>query len=290
MKNILIIGASGFVGRALTREILMKKCNLFLVSRDKSFKQPRAKIFYGDIGGQPFCKNVLKNIDVVYYLAGEKKNIAFHVSEPFRFVAGNVSPFVLFLQILGSTKVKKLIYLSSTHVDYIDFSKQEIDGYAYGKYINEILVSAFVKESQINTTVVRSCAIYGPGDNFDPKTANFIPAMIHKIHKSKGEVVVWGRGVRRLQFIYIDDLVRNLIAAERTKKDIVDVGSPSALSVGQIVKKMIRFMGKDVKIKFDTTKPDKETQLHTFNNLIKPNTEYNQGLKSTIEYFLKYHG
>jgi len=287
-QHILITGAAGFVGRALTKSLLKNNHQLFLVSRKKGWSVPGAKVIVGDLNDPGFCQRAVRGIDLVYYLAGEKKNLDWHTKQPFDFMAGNVKPLLNFLAALKNSKVKTLIYLSSTIVEYIDPQAKVIDGYALGKYLNEQILKAFIGQSKIAVKVVRAAAIYGPGDNFDPKTANFIPAKIRQIAQARSELLVWGRGLRRMEFIYIDDLVANLIAISRNKsKRFITVGNKEAVAVNQTVKIISRLMGKTLLFKHDLNKPDKNTRLHRFTNLIKSKVSLRAGLEQTIDYYHK---
>ncbi|MFH1890143.1 MAG: NAD(P)-dependent oxidoreductase [Candidatus Kuenenbacteria bacterium] len=297
-KNILITGASGFIGHALVKKLIQKNVNLFLVARNKKFtltpkflapgfRCPKAKVFYGDLGNFQFCKKILKNINTVYYLAGYKKNIAWHVKYPYEFLEGNLQPLLVFLKALKKSKVKQLIYLSSTHVNYIKLDEQKLDGYTLGKYANELAIKSFAKEYNIDVKIIRTTAVYGPCDDFNPETANFIPAMIDRIYKSHKELIVWGKGIRKVELIYVDDLADNLIAAAKNKKlKSATVGNSRAISVDNIVKKIIKLMHKDLSIKYDPAKPDKPTKVEKFNNFVKSKISLDQGFKTTIDYYI----
>ena len=289
-KNVLIIGASGFVGQALTRLLSSTRQKLFLVSRKKSFKAKGTKVYYGDLNSLNFCRRILKDIDVVYYLAGYKKNIAWHVNKPWEFINGNVWPLLSFLEALKDSRVKTLIYLSTTHVKYVGLKEKSIDGYALGKYLSELALKSFAKKSAIDIKIVRSAVIYGPGDNFNPREANFIPAMIRRIAESEQELIVWGRCLRKLQFIYIDDLTANLAKALNAKKSLLIVGDSRPATINQIVGKILKLFKKELLIRHDQTKPDKQTKLNVFKNLVKPEVDIDQGLKKTINYYKKING
>lgn len=288
--NILITGAAGFVGRALAERLSRGGNNLFLVSRNRKFKYPGAKIFYGDLCDKNFCRQILKGIDIIYYLAGYKKNLAHHLSHPFDFVLRNVEPMIVFLKSLRRSKVKKLIYLSSSHVGR-DW-ENENDGYAAGKFVNELILLNFAKQSAIEIKIIRSAPIYGPGDNFNPETANFIPATIDKVVRADKEFTMWGSGKRKLQFIFIDDLINNLLAVGQVKKtkNLFIFGNNETAAVEEIIKKIMNIFGKKLVIKKDLAKPDKISRLFKFNNLINPRFSLNQGLKETIRYYRKING
>ncbi len=276
-KNILILGHSGFVGRALVRRLKETGDNLFLASKDGGGEQ-------GDLKDKNFCERILKDIDIVYYLAGCKKNIAFHMAEPFYFFTENVLPLTTFLDALKNSKAKKIIYLSSIIINYIN--SEEKDGYILGKYANELMLKTFAAQfPQIETVVLRSAPIYGPGDNFDAKTANFIPSMINKVAASEKAVEVWGTGKRKMQFIYIEDLIDNLIAASGASNGVYNIGNNEAAAVSEIAETIIKKFGKQLILEFNATMPDKATNLAVFNNLSAPAYNLERGLDKTIKYF-----
>ncbi|OGY45190.1 MAG: hypothetical protein A2744_01385 [Candidatus Buchananbacteria bacterium RIFCSPHIGHO2_01_FULL_44_11] len=289
-KNILIIGAAGFVGQALVKKLLSQPGNLFLTAQSKKFKCSGAKVFYGDLTDKKFCQKIVRGVDLVYYLAGYKKNIAWHAKKPFEFFVGNLKPFLNFLAAAQRSKIKKIVYLSSTIVDYAATEQKTIDGYAWGKYANELALKSFKAQNKIDTVLIRSAAIYGPGDNFNPAVANFIPATIGRVSQAQGELVIWGRGLRKMQFIFIDDLVANLVAAQKTKKDFFVVGNPEVMTVNQVVQKIIGLSDKKLAIKHDLSKPDKSSQLVKFSNLVKPQFSLSQGLAKTISYYQQKNG
>ncbi len=282
-ENILITGAGGFVGKALTKELLKNDSNLFLVSRDKKFQTKKVKFFYGDLRNFSFCRRIVKNIDVVYYLAGYKKNIAYHTKYPGDFVLGNIEPLISFLKAVRKSSIKKIIYLSSTNVAL--YEEDEKDGYAAGKYINELILKSFSKQLNVDIKIVRVPSIYGPGDNFNPATANFIPATINRVYESDKEVSVWGAGKRRMQSIFINDLISNLMKISQSSSKFFVVGNTKSLTINNVVTKIIKLSGKNLVIKNDPTKPDKPTKLFQFHNEKEPEFDFDRGLRETINYY-----
>lgn len=282
-ENILITGANGFVGKALTKKLLGENSSLFLVSRDRKFKVIGAEVLYGDLTNHDFCRQIVCNIDTVFYLAGYKKNIAYHTKYPSDFVLGNVGPLTSFLKAVQESSIKKIVYLSSANIGH--YKEGEKDGYIIGKYINELILESFSKQSDIDIKIVRSVGIYGPGDNFNPEIANFIPAIINKVYENSSEISVWGDGERKMQFVFIDDLVSNLMAVSQSQDKFFVIGNPESLTVNDIVEKIIKLSDNHLIIKNDSTRPDKPTQLFQFNNEKKPEYNLDDGLKKTINYF-----
>lgn len=287
--KVLITGAGGFLGTALARELGKKHVDLILAARKKIAAPQGARVMYGDLSDPAYCARILKGVDIVYYTAGFKKNIAVHTRTPFEALAGNTLPLLTFLRAAKESRIQKLIYTSSTIVEYISTADENIDGYVWGKYMGELAVRAFSKESESDVKIVRAAALYGAGDGFDPATANFIPAFIRRVEEAEDEVVIWGDGSRTLQFIYIDDLARNMIAASSSKDSFFSFGNPEKVTINDIARDIVRLSGKKLRITHDLTKPDKPTMLSEFKNIAKPRVNISMGLGKTMRYY-RTHG
>lgn len=281
-ETVLVVGGSGFVGKALLQK-LTQQYSVIVTSRDKDFVYPGVRILYGDLTDESFCIESLFGIDNVLYIAGYKKNIAHHVAYPYDFVIGNVDPLITFIKALQHSSVKRIVYLSSSNVGL--YNPGERDGYVVGKYINELILNAFAQQYPIKVCIMRSVGVYGPGDNFNPDTANFIPAMIEKVYNSTGSVEVWGSGIRQMQFIYIDDLVNNLISVMKNSCTCAVVSHPQSLTINEIVEKIIKLSGKELVIKHNTMKPDKPSVLFEIHNECEPKVSFDEGLQNTLQFY-----
>jgi nucleoside-diphosphate-sugar epimerase len=271
-KQILILGARGFVGRALTARLKKTPNRVFAMTRKD-----------GDLSNIDFCQRTFKNKDVIFYLAASRKNITEHATRPFDFVSDNTLPLLTVLVALKTLPPKTFVYVSSVLAEYATDDTGITDGYAVAKYIGELIVRAFEKQTGWKVKIVRSAAVYGPEKTSNPKIANVIPAMIYRIRKSDKEFVMWGTGKRKLQFIHIDDLTANLAAVGlgRTPPFIV-VGNPETVSVNQLAKMIMKKLGKKLRITHDRSKHDKPTKLFQFTNPITPRIHLPEGLDALI--------
>ncbi len=282
--NILVIGGTGFVGKALVKRLIEEKKKVFLLSRDRNFSCKGAKIFYGDLEDKDFSRKILKKIDLVYYLAAYKKNIKIHTEKTYEVLSGNVLPFLNFLDAVRGSTVKKIVYLSSANAGYA-LEDSASDGYSIGKYINELIAKQFVNQTKIDLKIVRSVGVYGPGDNFNRESANFIPSTIIKVLESEKEVSVWGTGKRKMQFIFIDDLIENIVKITESKKSFFVLGNKEVSTINGIVSKVIELSGKKLKIKNDSTKADKPSLIIDLINAYSSKVKLKDGLKKTLEYY-----
>lgn len=290
--SILVIGATGPVGKALLERLAGQGANVSAVTRKKSYGPNGIRVLRGDLSDASFCGRCLKGINTVFYTASHRKNIAWHVKEPWSFAEGNVAPLLNVLGALGRSSVKRFLYMSTIHVAYATDDNSPVDGYAFGKSINEMLVRAFAEQyPKVDMKIIRSTAVYGPHDSFDPDRANLIPAFIRKVDEAKGSMEIWGKGIRKMQFIYVDDVVDNLLAIARgTREKFFVLGNPAAYSIQQLADMVIKKFKKKLVITHDLGKPDKPTKLFAFHNKVKPKVSLSEGLEKTIQQYRKRYG
>lgn len=271
-KRIAVLGAGGFVGSALCARLKKTPHRIAALTRKQ-----------GDLTDADFCKRVLKNKNVIYYLAAAKKNIAHHTAHPFDFVRDNTLPLLTVLDALKDLPPQTFVYVSSVLAEYANDVDTDVDGYVLGKRVGELALRAFAAQTGWNVKIVRSAPVYGPQPTIDPKTANVIPSMIDRIRKSEDEFVIWGTGKRKLQFIHVDDLAANLVAIGLKKTpSFLLVGHPEQVTVDQLARLILKKLGKRLRITHDTSKPDKATKIFRFNNPVSPRYTLTRGLDTLL--------
>ena len=104
--------------------------------------------------------------------------------------------------------------------------------------------------------------LYGPGDNFDLQSSHVLPALIRKFHEAKlsgeGEVVVWGSGAPRREFLHVDDLASACVFVMNRYDDeaILNVGVGEDLSIAELAEQVRHVVGYEGRIRYDSSKPD----------------------------------
>ena len=104
--------------------------------------------------------------------------------------------------------------------------------------------------------------LYGPNDNFDPEASHAIPGMMRRFHEAKatkaGEVLVWGTGKPRREFLHVDDLAHAivLLMQEYDSPDTINVGTGVDCTIAELAETMKAVVGYSGRIRFDPSKPD----------------------------------
>jgi GDP-L-fucose synthase len=154
--------------------------------------------------------------------------------------------------------------------------------------------------------------LYGPGDNYDLETSHVIPALIHKMHEAKmggqKEVVLWGTGMPRREFLYSDDLAEaclflmNLdqrvfdpVVASDAIAPLINIGTGQDQTIRELAEQIAEIVGFDGRLTFDSSKPDgTPRKLMDISRLTSlgwsPKTPLREGLQAAYRDFLQLRG
>jgi GDP-L-fucose synthase len=138
--------------------------------------------------------------------------------------------------------------------------------------------------------------LYGIGDNFDPSTSHVIPAMIQKIDQAKrtgkNEVILWGTGTPRREFLFVDDLADACLHVLRSEPEhyLLNVGSGEELTIGELARKVATVVGFEGELQFDSRMPDGTPRKLVDSSRIRalgwrPRTSLEEGLRRTYDWY-----
>jgi len=136
------------------------------------------------------------------------------------------------------------------------------DAYALAKITGVRLAQAYRDEYGKSAISAMPTNLYGPGDNFDPETSHALPGMITKFHRAKQrgekEVVLWGTGSPRREWLHVDDLAAGLLVLleKYDGREIVNVGVGEDLTIRDLAEKVKQAVGFAGEIRWDSGKPD----------------------------------
>jgi GDP-L-fucose synthase len=301
-KNVLVTGGTGLIGRQVADILCSIGAYVKIVSLDKLKFNEKAEYIFGDLTSFEFCKEITKDVDFVFHLAGIKGSA--NISE--KKLASHFVPTLMMntniLEACRINRVKKVVYTSSigayANTDIFRESDYRLDSLpmdfaGWAKRMAELQIHAYkVQYDMDNFAIVRPCNVYGPGDNFDPNSAMVIPSLMYRIYQKENPVIIWGDGSAIRDFAYSRDVAEGVILAlyYGTKSGFVNLGSGKGVSIKELVETLNKFI--DFNYKFDITKPSgfpkRVMDITLARELIdyKPTTSLLDGLKETWNWFI----
>lgn len=171
------------------------------------------------------------------------------------------------------------------------------DAYAVAKIAGIKLCQAYNREYGANFISAMPTNLYGPNDNFDLETSHVLPALIRKAHEAKTnkakEIVVWGSGNPRREFLHVDDLASAclFLLEKYDSPEIVNVGCGEDITIKELAELICDIVGFGGNLAWDSTKPDgTPRKLLDVSKLTRlgwrPAIELRDGIAKTYDWFL----
>lgn len=229
---------------------------------------------------------------------------------PSDFLSENLQIQVNLVDAANEVNVEKFIFLGSSCI-YPKFAEQPIrevslltgaleptnDAYAIAKIAGIMQIQASRRQYDRHWISAMPTNLYGPGDNFHPENSHVLPALMRRIHEAKiadsPEVVIWGSGTPRREFLFVDDLADAIIFLmdNYDSGEPINVGVGDDLSIREVAELVAEVVGYQGKLVQDTSKPDgtprKLLDVTRLNNLgWKAQTSLKDGLEKTYAWYL----
>jgi GDP-L-fucose synthase len=266
-SRIFVAGHRGLVGSAICRSLRRQGFDN-LISRELDeldLRDPAAtrRFFAAE---KPEC---------VVLAAAKVGGILANATYPADFIFDNLAIETSVIDAAAREGVRKLLFLGSSCI-YPRLAPQPIreeslltgpleptnEWYAIAKIAGIKLAQAYRAQHGLNAISLMPTNLYGPGDNFDPQSSHVLPALIRKMHDAvragSGEVVVWGSGTPRREFLHVDDLADAAVflMLHYDSGEIINVGTGVDLTIRELAETIARAAGFTGRIAFDTSKPD----------------------------------
>jgi len=299
-KKVVVTGGAGFLGKHLVENLKRRGANdLFVPLREEY-----------DLREKEVCKKVMENVDIVIHLAAVVGGIGANRENPGRFFYDNIMMGAQLMEQARLAKVGKFVAIGTIcaypKFTPVPFKEEDLwNGYPeetnapYGLAKKMLLVQAqaYRQQYEFNAIYLLPVNLYGPGDNFDPKSSHVIPALIRKVAEAKEtdkeSVTVWGTGKASREFLYVEDAAEGIaLATERyNKPDPINLGSGMEITIKDLVNLITELMEFKGKIEWDATKPDGQPRRclditkaeKEFG--FKAKTDFREGLKKMIEWY-----
>ena len=265
--RIFVAGHRGLVGSAITRRLQRAGCtDLLLVGRDQLDLQDRDSVETFFAANKP---------DVVFLAAAKVGGIHANSVYPAQFLFDNLQIQNNVIDAAYRHGAKKLTFLGSSCI-YPRLAPQPIkeeslltgpleptnEWYAIAKIAGIKLCQAYRRQYGFNAISLMPTNLYGPGDNFDLANSHVLPALIRKFHEARQrgdkDVVMWGTGTPRREFLHVDDLADAVVHLTETYEgdDIVNIGVGEDISIRELAELVRDITGYQGTILNDTSKPD----------------------------------
>ncbi|MBI5401657.1 GDP-L-fucose synthase [Candidatus Wolfebacteria bacterium] len=303
-KKILVTGGAGFLGSFVVKKLIehgVPRENIFI---------PRSKQY--DLRNKDECFFVTEGENIVIHLAAKVGGIGFNREKPGELFYDNLMMSVQMMEAARQEGVEKFVAVGTIcaypKFTPVPFKEEDLwNGYPeetnapYGLAKKMMLVQAQAYRQQygFNAIYLLPVNLYGPGDNFNPNSSHVIPALIKKVADAKKEkkdfVSVWGTGKATREFLYVEDAAEGIVlSAERYDGlEPVNLGSGMEISIKDLVKLICKLMDYKGEIRWDSTKPDGQPRRMLDTSRaekefgFKAKTDFETGLKRTIEWYLK---
>jgi GDP-L-fucose synthase len=136
------------------------------------------------------------------------------------------------------------------------------EAYAVAKIAGIKLCQAYQRQYSCRFICAMPTNLYGPGDNFELETSHVLPALIRRFHEAKvsgaEEVVLWGTGSPRREFLFVDDLAEAclFLLDHYEESRIINIGTGEDLTIRELAEKVAHVVGFEGRIAFDPSQPD----------------------------------
>jgi len=266
-SRIYIAGHRGLVGSAILR--LLEKRGF-----ENIIYQSHSDLDLTDQAGvMDFFKQ--KRPDYIFLAAARVGGIHANSTYPADFIRSNLLVQTNVIDAARTYNAKKLLFLGSSCI-YPRFAPQPMkeeylltgeleptnEWYAIAKIAGIKMCQAYRRQYGFNAISLMPTNLYGPGDNFNLADSHVLPALLRKFHEAKTnagpEVVIWGTGAPRREFLHVDDLAEAalFLMENYDREEIVNVGEGKDISIKELAGLIKEITGYQGEIIFDSSKPD----------------------------------
>jgi len=304
-KRILVTGGAGFLGRQVVAQLCLAGADRLKI------RVPRSREC--DLRQLENCRWAVDQQDIVIHLAAHVGGIGLNREKPAELFYDNLMMGTQLIHSAYEAGVEKFVCIGTIcaypKFTPVPFKEDDLwNGYPeetnapYGIAKKALLVQlqAYRQQYGFNGIYLLPVNLYGPEDNFDPKSSHVIPALIRKVYEAnmrgEKEVRVWGDGTPTREFIYSEDVARGIVMATQlyNAPGPINLGTGQEISIRWLTELICELMDFKGKIVWETNKPngqprrclDIEQAQQAFG--FKAYMDFKQGLRNTISWYLQH--
>lgn len=301
-KRICVTGGAGFLGTHLIENLKNRGAEDIFVPTIEKY----------DLVDRDAIAQMLSdsNPDVIIHLAAHVGGIGANREHPAEFFYDNLMMGVQLMHQTWERGVEKFVAIGTVCAYpkftpapfreddlWIGYPEETNAPYGLAKKMLLVQSQAYREQYSFNSIFLLPVNLYGPGDNFNPKSSHVIPALIRKCVEAKDNgddhIVVWGDGSPTREFIYVTDAAEGiaLATARYNESDPVNIGSGFEISIKDLVEKIAHLTGFEGDLVWDTSKPNGQPRRVLDTSRAKEKfgfearTDFDEGLINTIRWF-----
>lgn len=301
-KRILVTGGAGFLGRQVVRQLVEAGAD------SQKITVPRSQDL--DLRKLENCQRAVDQQDIVVHLAAHVGGIGLNREKPAELFYDNLMMGTQLIHAAYEAGVQKFV-CAGTICAYpkftpVPFREDDIwNGYPeetnapYGVAKKALLVQleAYRQQYGFDGIYLLPVNLYGPEDNFDPRSSHVIPALIRKVHEAQqqgaSKLPVWGDGSPTREFLYVEDAARGIAIATQhySDPDPVNLGTGEEISIRDLITLICDLMEFQGEVVWETDQPNGQprrcldTQRAKERFGFTAQVSFEQGLKNTIDWY-----
>ena len=308
-KNVLVTGASGFVGRHLVDRLTTLGAHVRGSVHTKKAPRQDQSVEYvqADLTMRAECHRLTENIDYVFMAAANTSGAAVIDSTPLVHLTPNLVMNAYILEAAYASDVKKFCFISSNTVyPLTDFAVREEDAnfeffdkyfiVGWMKQFSEVMCEMYSKhvKNPMATLIVRPGNLYGPYDKYTWTESKVIAALIRRAVERQDPFVVWGDGNDLKDFLYIDDFVDGLLRsfACSTDFEVFNIGSGQPVTIREVLAEILSAANySEASVEYDSTKPTMIPKRMINIDQMRarcdwsPKVPLSEGIRRTVEWY-----
>lgn len=301
-KRILVTGGAGFLGKQVVAELVKAGAN------PEQITIPRSRDC--DLTVWENCQKAVANQDIVIHLAAHVGGIGLNREKPAELFYDNLMMGAQLIHAAYQAGVEKLTCVGTIcaypKFTPVPFKEEDLwNGYPeetnapYGIAKKALLVQlqAYRQQYGFNGIYLLPVNLYGPEDNFDPRSSHVIPALIRKVHEAqkRGDrtLPVWGDGTPTREFLYSNDAARGIVMGTQmyNSSEPINLGTNFEISIKDLTELICELMEFDGELIWETDKPNGQPRRCLDTTKAKEafgftaKMDLREGLKRTIEWY-----
>src|SRR5690349_15808141 len=265
-KTVYVAGHRGMVGSALVRRLARENVELLTAASSDLDLRDQAAVFDWFAAKKP---------QVVFLAAAKVGGIVANNTLRAEFLYDNLAIAANVIHAAHLNACEKLMFLGSSCI-YPKFAPQPMredvmltgpleptnEPYAIAKIAGIKMAEAYRGQYGSDFISVMPTNLYGPGDNYHPEMSHVVAALIRRFHEAKvsgaTNVVVWGTGTPRREFLYVDDMADACVYLMKTysRPELINIGTGDDIAIAECARVVAEIVGYSGEISFDTSRPD----------------------------------